>query len=246
MYNNKFKIIYVASKVPKQDAIDITNKLCQELPVEFTRVETVQQIFPLLSNFSEDIDSVAIDIDDLYNTKGADYVDIIHTLHTLIHCTFYKSTTNSFPVKRMTKICAIIPDDISKSILKEILSLDEISDIALRFGGRVDYSILKRCIENHISDKCERTPKFIFDFIKSSESKKGKSGEIKLTTRQQQIFNIITTRGSSNKHIAKILSISESTVKLHVGALLKKYNVRNRTQLILFSDNKIKIENYFV
>jgi DNA-binding NarL/FixJ family response regulator len=58
---------------------------------------------------------------------------------------------------------------------------------------------------------------------------------IRLTARQQQIFNLITTKGTSNKHIARVLLISESTVKLHVGCILKKYGVRNRTQLAVFA-----------
>jgi DNA-binding NarL/FixJ family response regulator len=63
------------------------------------------------------------------------------------------------------------------------------------------------------------------------------SNHIKLTARQQQIYSLVSTRGASNKVIAKTLNISESTVKLHVSAILKKYGVRNRTQLAVFAGN---------
>jgi DNA-binding NarL/FixJ family response regulator len=53
----------------------------------------------------------------------------------------------------------------------------------------------------------------------------------KLTPRQTQVLQLIQTRGSSNKMIAKQLKISESTVKVHIGAIMKKFGVRNRTQL---------------
>lgn len=53
----------------------------------------------------------------------------------------------------------------------------------------------------------------------------------KLTPRQHQVLQMIQTRGSSNKVIAKHLKISESTVKVHIGAIMKKFGVRNRTQL---------------
>jgi DNA-binding NarL/FixJ family response regulator len=53
----------------------------------------------------------------------------------------------------------------------------------------------------------------------------------KLTPRQTQVLQMIQTRGSSNKVIAKQLKISESTVKVHIGAIMKKFGVRNRTQL---------------
>lgn len=53
----------------------------------------------------------------------------------------------------------------------------------------------------------------------------------RLTPRQAQVLQMIQTRGSSNKVIAKQLKISESTVKVHIGAIMKKFGVRNRTQL---------------
>jgi DNA-binding NarL/FixJ family response regulator len=56
-------------------------------------------------------------------------------------------------------------------------------------------------------------------------------GTFKLTPRQAQVLHMIQTRGSSNKVIAKHLKISESTVKVHIGAIMKKFGVRNRTQL---------------
>jgi DNA-binding NarL/FixJ family response regulator len=60
---------------------------------------------------------------------------------------------------------------------------------------------------------------------------------VKLTPRQQQIFDIITKKACSNKHVAKILNISESTVKLHLSLIFKKYGVRTRTQLAVFAHN---------
>ena len=62
-----------------------------------------------------------------------------------------------------------------------------------------------------------------------------------LTPRQRQILNIVATRGISNKSIARMLHISESTVKLHMSGILKKFGLRNRTQLALFArDHALK------
>lgn len=57
------------------------------------------------------------------------------------------------------------------------------------------------------------------------------NNEIKLSDRQQDILNLVLDRGASNKLIAKMLHISESTVKVHMSAIFKKYGVTNRTQL---------------
>ena len=55
--------------------------------------------------------------------------------------------------------------------------------------------------------------------------------KINLTPRQKEISELIVRRGLSNKQIARHLNISESAVKLHIGTILKKYGLKNRTQL---------------
>lgn len=57
---------------------------------------------------------------------------------------------------------------------------------------------------------------------------------MKLTKRQTEILFWVQ-QAHSNKAIAKRLGITDSTVKLHITALLKKYNARNRQQLAAFS-----------
>jgi DNA-binding NarL/FixJ family response regulator len=62
----------------------------------------------------------------------------------------------------------------------------------------------------------------------------------RLTPRQNEVLKLICDRGLSNKQIAKQLSISESTVKIHVSVIMKEYCVRNRTQLALAERNSLK------
>jgi two-component system NarL family response regulator len=50
-----------------------------------------------------------------------------------------------------------------------------------------------------------------------------------LTSREMQVLKLIVG-GKSNKEIASELSIAEVTVKLHVGHLLEKLRVHDRTQ----------------
>lgn len=61
----------------------------------------------------------------------------------------------------------------------------------------------------------------------------GKSGGIKiLTHRQAQVLDLIA-QGKSNKQIAYDIGVSESTVKLHINALLRSLHVSNRTQAVI-------------
>ena len=50
-----------------------------------------------------------------------------------------------------------------------------------------------------------------------------------LTRRQREILRLVRN-GASNRVIAETLGISEGTVKLHVSSILKRLNVRNRTE----------------
>ena len=59
--------------------------------------------------------------------------------------------------------------------------------------------------------------------------------KIHLTPREIQILSILRTTAPSNKVITRQLNITESTVKLHVGNMLKKFGVHSRTQLIVFT-----------
>lgn len=52
-------------------------------------------------------------------------------------------------------------------------------------------------------------------------------------TRMQLRVLVEMARGASNKQIAETLDLSISTVKAHVGAVIRKLDARNRTQAVL-------------
>ena len=56
----------------------------------------------------------------------------------------------------------------------------------------------------------------------------------RLTRRERDVLELIA-RGQSNKRIALELGISEKTVKTHVGHLLAKLGVTDRTQAALMA-----------
>ena len=78
-------------------------------------------------------------------------------------------------------------------------------------------------------------PKHILDQLPGNKKKITTSDNVDLTPRQTDVLKLIKERGASNKAIARTLGISESTVKLHITEIFKKYGVRNRTQLAVFS-----------
>lgn len=58
--------------------------------------------------------------------------------------------------------------------------------------------------------------------------------EIKLTPRESEII-IMIAKGESNKSIARILDLAESTVKIHVQGILRKLNVSSRVHAAVYA-----------
>ena len=56
-------------------------------------------------------------------------------------------------------------------------------------------------------------------------------GLIGITDRQSEVLDLVS-RGRANKEIAVSLGIETGTVEIHVGALLRRAGVENRTALV--------------
>lgn len=55
-----------------------------------------------------------------------------------------------------------------------------------------------------------------------------------LTDKEREVFSAVA-RGLSNTEIAGLVFASESTVKTHVGAILRKLGLRDRVQIVVFA-----------
>jgi two-component system nitrate/nitrite response regulator NarL len=64
----------------------------------------------------------------------------------------------------------------------------------------------------------------------------GQSRQIMLSARETQILGCLVD-GQPNKTIARNLNMAEATVKVHLKALLRKINARNRTQAAIWGMN---------
>ena len=57
---------------------------------------------------------------------------------------------------------------------------------------------------------------------------------LSLTEKEREVFAAVA-RGLSNTEIAALVFASESTVKTHVGAILRKLALRDRVQIVVFA-----------
>jgi DNA-binding CsgD family transcriptional regulator len=62
-----------------------------------------------------------------------------------------------------------------------------------------------------------------------------------LSKRQLEILGLLA-EGKTNTEIARILSRSPNTIKLHVSAILRQLNLKSRTQAALLASKHLKLE----
>lgn len=67
-------------------------------------------------------------------------------------------------------------------------------------------------------------------------------GIMTMTPRENEIAELIAT-GASNRCIAEKLSISERTVKAHLGVIFKKIGINDRLQLALYMNKYHQLSN---
>ena len=168
-------------------------------------------------------DFISVDLDDAYNISETSVFELVNSLSTMLKIT-----------NRHVRLLLIVGHDTPSSLIKEMISFPAIVGFTLRTGGDIGYEDHKVVLQNILDENFE-IPKKVQDIIHPKRKSISDDKEILLTPRQQQIFRMVTDRGASNKVIAKMLNISESTVKLHMSCILKKYKVKNRTQLAVFS-----------
>ena len=177
---------------------------------------------------------IIFDIPNLVSNDSLSVFEIINMIVTLTKCSKGYAPSIAVRVELTTDL----------KLLNDILAtgINGIVPASQSFG--VDET--EKSVVELLSGR-SYTPKYLIDRIKASgatiPAKKLKTTDncIYLTARQEQVLRLICNRGASNKSIAKLLNISESTVKLHITAVLKKYGVRNRTQLALFASREYRV-----
>lgn len=224
---------YVSPKTDQR----VANGICARLHVISKPVGSVEELFPLMSDPNYYTDFIAISIE-MFSKRhdGLDMFDIINTLATLIKSTVYR-IPGGRPKKRDTKIFVIVDETTDPILVKQVINFPNISTVGWILKREEDFESTLRHVSNLIAGDFSHH-ELVLELIKSKKKTIEKKDVVILTVRQAQILQIVQERGISNKAIAKMLGLSESTVKLHIGAILKKYSVKNRTQLALFSRNQ--------
>lgn len=77
-----------------------------------------------------------------------------------------------------------------------------------------------------------RLLKEVRDLTNGQPPRHAHPGLTQLTVREQEIAKLVA-RGSSNKHIARLLDITERTVKFHITQIYRRAGINDRVRLAL-------------
>ena len=75
--------------------------------------------------------------------------------------------------------------------------------------------------------------------VKLEESNGNQTSNIPSLSRREMLILRMLMQGASNKTIARNLVITESTVKVHMKAILRKLRLQNRTQAAIWARNHV-------
>src|SRR5262245_42805510 len=124
----------------------------------------------------------------------------------------------------------------------------EISHLADMFGAGADGYLLKSISAPALIESLKLValgekvfPSTITDFLGAMRASQGTAtneklriGDVALSQRELEIIRGLAD-GHSNKAIAKELSITEATVKVHLKTVLRKLGATNRTQVAIWA-----------
>jgi DNA-binding NarL/FixJ family response regulator len=72
-------------------------------------------------------------------------------------------------------------------------------------------------------------------FVRSSPARPDLAAQLEsLTPRELEVLELLA-RGNANSEIASALTVSEATVKTHIGHVLTKLDVRDRVQAVIYA-----------
>ena len=164
------------------------------------------QVFKILNNESQ-IDVLILDVE----MPDMPWLESLKQIHD---------------ISPKTKVIVVSASEDSRTI-RTILATGVRGYIPKRSEAKVFNNALKLIIEGG-----SYVPPNLIDSAPLNALSGRNIGVKTLTTRQSQVLDLIA-QGKSNKQIAYDMGVSESTVKLHINALLRSLHVSNRTQAVI-------------
>ncbi|UNC93965.1 response regulator transcription factor [Candidatus Contubernalis alkalaceticus] len=144
---------------------------------------------------------------------GLDIIKKSRKVHKECKYVILTSYANEIEIQEAMK------EEVDGYILKEALPEELIAALRLVVKGRKYYDPV------------------VVQFAMGQNSTGEEDGISRLTPREMEVLGALS-KGYNNKTIAEQLVISEHTVKKHIGQVLEKLNLKDRTQAALYAVSK--------
>jgi DNA-binding CsgD family transcriptional regulator len=222
-------LTFVEPEITK-DVLEAIETLHTFEDFDYVVITNVSELFEVISKQDFYTDVIFFNVEQLYSHNNVNVVEFISSISTLLRCKKMYRNLVSQQLNNDPALILSIKLSSNLTTIKKIINMSSINGIfpmSLNFSSEDRKNALTNILEGN-----KHIPKNILSRLRD---KNPKLNNARLSPRQQQILTLICERGASNKSIAKLLKIAESTVKIHLTHIFRKYGVTNRTQLALFS-----------
>ena len=148
------------------------------------------------------------------------------------------------PVAQLLKCLELIM--LGEVVVHPQFSWGQIAAGSIEANGerRDDRSLQKINGESHLAQPFQSRSTASLSLVETEPSGKNQAGDVahSLSRREKLILQMLT-QGASNKAIALRLVITESTVKVHMKAILRKLRLQNRTQAAMWAHDYLNQED---
>jgi len=141
----------------------------------------------------------------------------------------------------------VLVEDVPETQVVMLTVSEDAEDLleTLRTGARgyllknIDTEFLLESIQRAARGESVMSPQIAHKLADSlrAQPKENASADIspsKLSPREREII-VMLAHGASNKEIAGVLNLSESTIKIHVQGILRKLNIAKRVQAAVYA-----------
>ena len=140
----------------------------------------------------------------------------------------------------------MLTEDVPETEVLMLTVSEDAQDLmqALRSGARgyllknIEMDFLVNSIHQAVKGESVMSPQMSAALVNAIRQpvieKQSEKKTVNLTPRESEII-IMLAQGESNKSIARILDLAESTVKIHVQGILRKLNITSRVQAAVYA-----------